>query len=81
MEGETVEEVIRCRPRKPDSTVGEELGWSLVVSTPKSKRKTSSTGRFEETLTPTSSKTTIEDEEALLRSKTGKGKKGRRKRA
>jgi len=74
MEGETVEEVIRCRPRKPDGTVAEELEWSLVVSTPKSKRKTPSTVRFEGTLTPTNSKATLEDEETVLRSKSGKGK-------
>jgi len=74
MEGETIEEVIRFRARKPDGTVVKELGWSLMVSTPKSIRKTTCTMRFEETMTPTSSKTMIEDEEALLRSKTGKGK-------
>ena len=34
MEGETVEEVIQCAPKKPDGTVAEDLGWSLVVSTP-----------------------------------------------
>jgi len=78
MERETVEEVIRCRPRKPDGTVAEELGWSLVVSTPKSKRKTPSTVKFEGTSTPINSKETLEHEEALLGSKSGKGK-GRKK--
>ena len=74
MEGETVEKVIRCAPRKPDGTAAEDLGWTMVVSTPKSKKKTPSTVKFEEVSTPKSSKMTMEDKETLLRSKTGKGK-------
>ena len=49
MEGEMLEEVIRCRPRKPDGTVVDELRWYLVISITKSKRKTPLTVRFEET--------------------------------